>query len=75
MARVANQYKWRGSSENGTGPTKMARVTSSEARITSSEINCPVLIFKMAAILSVSSQISSQISSHSVETLRVLKIN
>jgi hypothetical protein len=30
MARV--QRIWRGSSENGAGSTKMARVTSSEAR-------------------------------------------
>jgi hypothetical protein len=30
------QRKWRGSREHGTGPVNMARVTSSEARVTSS---------------------------------------
>jgi hypothetical protein len=31
MARVASQYKWRGSSENGAGPAKMARASENGA--------------------------------------------
>jgi hypothetical protein len=57
MARV--QRKWRVPSENGAGPVKMARVKSSEPRVTSS-INCPVLIFKMADILTKNSAINIQ---------------
>jgi hypothetical protein len=53
MARV--QRKWRESNENGAG--NKFRGASKKFQGAGNKINCPILIFKMAAILTKSSAI------------------